>query len=72
VRLTKYGLRCGVHLAFGRRLIVVLLIRMTTGKSDMPSKINLYQIGVWVCVGFFTGAGWAFAAWLVGRIFSHI
>src|SRR6516162_3173067 len=25
----------------------------------MPSKINLYQIGVWFCVGFFTSAGWA-------------
>jgi hypothetical protein len=24
----------------------------------MPSKIDLYQIGVWFCVGFFTGAGW--------------
>jgi|BarGraNGADG00212_1021973.scaffolds.fasta_scaffold272991_1 hypothetical protein len=23
----------------------------------MPSTINLYQIGVWFCVGFFTGAG---------------
>ena len=38
----------------------------------MPSTINLYQIGVWFCVGFFTGAGWAIAAWLVGRIFSHV
>jgi hypothetical protein len=38
----------------------------------MPSTINLYQIGVWCAVGFFTGVGWAFAAWLVGRIFSHI
>src|ERR1700730_15062452 len=38
----------------------------------MPSTINLYQIGVWAAVGFFTGAGWAFAGWLVGRIFSHI
>src|SRR5512135_1319784 len=38
----------------------------------MPSKIDLYQIGVWFCVGFFTGAGWAIAAWLVGRIFSAI
>jgi hypothetical protein len=37
----------------------------------MPSTINLQQIGVWFCVGFFTGAGWAIAAWLVGRIFSH-
>jgi hypothetical protein len=38
----------------------------------MPSTINLYQIGVWCAVGFFTGAGWTFAAWLVGRIFSYI
>jgi hypothetical protein len=36
--------------------------------SNMPSTITLYQIGVWFCVGFFTGAGWAIAAWLVGRI----
>jgi len=35
---------------------------------SMPSTVNLYQIGVWFCVGFFTGAGWATAAWLVGRI----
>jgi hypothetical protein len=27
------------------------------GASKMPSKIDLYQIGVWFCVGFFTGAG---------------
>ena len=38
----------------------------TKGKSDMPSTVNLYQIGVWFCVGFFTGAGWAIAALLVG------
>ena len=38
----------------------------------MPSTVNLYLIGVWFCVGFFTGAGWAIAAWLVGRIFSHM
>ena len=37
----------------------------------MPSTVNLYLIGVWFCVGFFTGAGWALAAWLVGRILSH-
>ena len=30
----------------------------------MPSTINPYLIGVWFCVGFFTGAGWAVAAWL--------
>jgi hypothetical protein len=40
----------------------------------MPTKIDIYQIGVWFCVGFFTSAGWALAAWLVGRIlgFTHI
>jgi hypothetical protein len=38
----------------------------------MPSTITLYLIGVWFCVGFFAGAGWAIAAWLVGRISSHI
>jgi hypothetical protein len=34
----------------------------------MPSTVTLYLIGVWFCVGFFTGAGWAIAAWIVGRI----
>jgi hypothetical protein len=38
----------------------------------MPSTVNVYLIGVWFCIGFFTGAGWAIAAWLVGRIFSAI
>jgi hypothetical protein len=38
----------------------------------MPSKINLYQIGVWFCVSFFTSAGWAIAALLVGRILSAV
>jgi hypothetical protein len=42
------------------------------GESNMPSTVNLYQIGVWFCVGFFTGAGWAIAAWLVGRVLSAI
>ena len=34
----------------------------------MPTKVNLELIIVWACVGFFTGAGWAVATWLVGRI----
>ena len=34
----------------------------------MPTKVNLELIMVWFCVGFFTGAGWAVATWLVGRI----
>jgi hypothetical protein len=38
----------------------------------MPSTVNLYLIGVWFCVGFFTGAGWAVAAWLVGRVLGII
>jgi hypothetical protein len=38
----------------------------------MPSKIYLDQIGVWFCLGFFTSAGWAIAALLVGRILSAV
>ncbi len=38
----------------------------------MPDTISLYAIGVWFCVGFFTGSGWALAAWLVSRILSRI
>jgi hypothetical protein len=34
----------------------------------MPTKVNVELIIVWACVGFFTGAGWAVATWLVGRI----
>lgn len=37
----------------------------------MPTTISLYLIGVWFCVGFFTGAGWALAAWLVGRLLAR-
>ncbi len=38
----------------------------------MPSTVNLYQIGVWFCVGFFTGAGWAIAWFLVARILTAV
>ena len=34
----------------------------------MPTTITLYQCGVWLCVGFFTGAGWAFGSWVIGRL----
>lgn len=34
----------------------------------MPSTVSLYLIGVWCCVGFFTGAGWALGTWLVGKL----
>jgi len=35
----------------------------------MPSTITLYEVWVWFAVGFFTGAGWALASWIVNRIF---
>ncbi len=34
----------------------------------MPATITLYQIGVWACVGFFTGAGWTLGAFVVGLL----
>jgi hypothetical protein len=57
-----FSRRRGMNLPFGSR----------PGELTMPSKIDVYQIGVWFCVGFFTGAGWAVASWLVGRVFSAI
>jgi hypothetical protein len=38
----------------------------------MPTTVTLYLIGVWFCVGFFTGAGWAIASVIVGRVFAHV
>jgi hypothetical protein len=38
----------------------------------MPTTVNLYAIGVWFCVGFFTGSGWALGAWLVGRVLGRL
>jgi len=34
--------------------------------------ITLYLLGVWFCVGFFTGAGWFIASWLVTRLLSKL
>jgi len=42
------------------------------GGSTMPTAVNLKLIGVWFCVGFFTGVGWAIAAWLVGRTLGRL
>jgi len=58
--------------ALSRRRGMNLPFSSRPGESTMPSKIDVYQIGVWFCVGFFTGAGWAIASWLVGRVFSAI
>src|SRR5262249_21662925 len=46
--------------------------RCDEGGNQMPTKVSLELILVWACVGFFTGAGWAAATWLVGRILSVI
>ena len=34
----------------------------------MPTTLSLQLIGVWFCVGFFTGAGWALAGWIIARV----
>ena len=47
---------------------VVLLGLYKEGQIQMPTKVNLELIIVWFCVGFFVGAGWAVATWLVSRI----
>jgi hypothetical protein len=64
----------GQAAAFTFNSLLIRCVRSSSppGESNMPSTVNLYLIGVWFCVGFFTGAGWAIAAWLVGRIFSHM
>ena len=49
-------------------LFVLSLAILQKGGNQMPTKVNVELIIVWACVGFFTGAGWAVATWLVGRI----
>lgn len=34
----------------------------------MPSTIGLKQVGIWFCVGFFTGAGWTVAVVAVNAL----
>jgi hypothetical protein len=34
----------------------------------MPTTISFVLIGIWICVGFFTGLGWAFGTWVAGRL----
>jgi hypothetical protein len=34
----------------------------------MPATISLQLIGIWICVGFFTGIGWAIANVIISRL----
>lgn len=36
-------------------------------ETIMPSVITLYACGVWFCVGFFVGLGWALGARLIAK-----
>lgn len=38
----------------------------------MPTAINLTAIGIWFCVGFFTGLGWALGVWVITRSIGRI
>lgn len=38
----------------------------------MPATISLQLIGIWFCVGFFTGFGWALGSWAVSRILRDL
>jgi len=34
----------------------------------MPESISLLLLGIWFCVGFFTGLGWHLAARILARL----
>jgi len=57
-----------LELALPYRMLGPVTAPGLRGEIQMPTKVNLELIIVWFCVGFFTGAGWAVATWLVGRI----
>lgn len=38
----------------------------------MPATIGLELIGIWFCVGFFTGAGWALGNWIINRALAKV
>jgi hypothetical protein len=67
-----YSTRVGRAAKRGFFVLIVVQSVSSQGECNMPSTVNVYLIGVWFCVGFFTGAGWAVAAWLVGRVLAII
>jgi hypothetical protein len=70
--MTELGLHIGRSISPSPIPAIIAAIPRHAGETKMPTKITLELLGVWFCVGFFTGAGWAIAAWLVGRILTAI
>ena len=69
VSLTAKMALCGAIFVSVSSDIIPLVRRFLshTENCNMPTTVSLYLIGVWFCVGFFAGAGWALAAWIVAR-----
>ena len=38
----------------------------------MQDAISLNAIAMWFVWGFFMGAGWTFASWLIGRLLARV
>jgi hypothetical protein len=62
------GAKAASAITAAQSTAVIRNATLQQGEIQMPTKVNVELIVVWACVGFFTGAGWALATWLVGRI----
>lgn len=49
-------------------LVAVVSLARAYSEAAMPTDLTPYAALVWLCVGFFTGLGWAVAALLVARL----